>query len=63
MKKSDRDLTTTSLLHGSDFAEQVGAATKLSSEAFDSFADAVEATGTSNESLKQTFELRQKLIQ
>ena len=63
MKKSDEDPATTNLLHGSDFAEQVGAATKLSPAAFDSFADAVEATGTRNESLTQLFELRQKLIQ
>ena len=63
MKKSDRDPTTKNLLHGSDFAEQVGAATKLSPAAFDSFADAVEVTGTPNERLTQLFELRQQLIQ
>ena len=63
MKKSDEDPATTNLLHDSDFAEPVGAATKLSSAAFDSFADAVEAARTSNESLTQLFEVRQKLIQ
>lgn len=63
MKKSDGDPATTDPLQGSDFAEQVGAATKLSSPAFDSFSDAVEAAGTANESLTRLFELRRKLIQ
>ena len=63
MKKSDGDPVTTNLQHDSDFAEQVGAATKLSPAGFDSFADAVETAGTPNESLTQLFELRQKLIQ
>ena len=63
VKNSDGDPATTNLLHGSDFAEQVGAATKLSPAAFDSFADALEAVSTPNEGLTQLFELRQKLIQ
>lgn len=63
MKKKDGNPATTKLLHGSDFAEQVGEATKLSPAAFDSFADAVEAAGTPNEILTKPFELRQKLIQ
>lgn len=63
MNKSGGDPATTNLLHASDFAEQVGAVTKLSPAAFDSFADALDAAGTPNASLTQLFELRQKLIQ
>lgn len=63
VKNSDGDPATTNLLHGTDFAEQVSAETKLSPAAFDSFANALEAAETPNERLRQLFELRQKLIQ
>ena len=63
MNKNDGDPATTNLPHASEFAEQVGALTKLSPAAFDSFADALDAAGTPNESLTQLFELRQRLIQ
>ena len=63
VKKSNGYPATKNRLHGSGFAEQVGAATKLSTAAFDSFADALETAVTHNESLTQLFELRQTLIQ
>jgi hypothetical protein len=63
VKKDDGDPETANQLQGSAFAEQIGAVTKLSSAAFDSFSDALEAADTPDENLVRLFELRHKLIQ